>query len=163
MTTESSVPSAESTTEPTSTATATATLPPSPTPTVRRSNRTTKSVQPLTYGPRFDQIALASLGDVAAYLSYFTMVNVSAPAVYKAAASDPDTLSWDQAMKDQYHVQHWQAAAEQEIESLEAKGTWIEVPKSDAKTKILPGTWVFRRKRTTDGSQCSYQSHVLRL
>jgi hypothetical protein len=31
---------------------------------------------------------------------------------------------------------------------LGKKGTWIEVDVTDAQTKILPGTWVFRRKRT---------------
>ncbi|KAI2499655.1 hypothetical protein MHU86_14836 [Fragilaria crotonensis] len=31
-------------------------------------------------------------------------------------------------------------------------GTWIEVPITEAKTRILPGTWVFRRKRTPDGT-----------
>jgi hypothetical protein len=40
---------------------------------------------------------------------------------------------------------------ESEIKSLEEHGTWVEVPISDAKAKILPLTWVLRRKRTPDG------------
>ncbi len=35
--------------------------------------------------------------------------------------------------------------------SLEKKGTWKEVSMLEAKTKIFPGTWVFRRKRSPDG------------
>lgn len=42
-------------------------------------------------------------------------------------------------------------AAAEEIRALENKGTWVEVPISEAKTRILPGLWVFRRKRTPDG------------
>ena len=38
-----------------------------------------------------------------------------------------------------------------EVRVLEKNETWVEVPLSDAETKILPGTWVFYRKRTPDG------------
>jgi hypothetical protein len=40
---------------------------------------------------------------------------------------------------------------ESEIKSLEEHGTWVEVPISDAKAKILPLTWVLRCKCTPDG------------
>jgi hypothetical protein len=36
-------------------------------------------------------------------------------------------------------------AALVEIQSLEKNGTWLIVDKSEAKGRILPGTWVFRR------------------
>jgi hypothetical protein len=39
----------------------------------------------------------------------------------------------------------------QEIQQLEDHGTWEQVPISDAKTKILPLTWVLRRKQSPDG------------
>jgi hypothetical protein len=38
---------------------------------------------------------------------------------FKAAASDPDTLSFDQAMADIEHVTKWMDAAAKEVASLE--------------------------------------------
>jgi hypothetical protein len=46
-------------------------------------------------------------------------------------------------------------AAAKEIASLEKNGTWFEVDMSVAKTRILPGTWGFRRKRTTSQTEKS--------
>jgi hypothetical protein len=37
----------------------------------------------------------------------------------------------------------WMKAANDEIQSLQKNGGWTEVPITDAKTRILPGTWVF--------------------
>ncbi len=73
------------------------------------------------------------------------------PTAFKAAASDPDTLSFDHAMADIEHVTKWMEAAAKEVGSLERNGTWKEVSLLEAKTKVLPGTWVFRRKRSPDG------------
>ena len=64
--------------------------------------------------------------------------------------SDPDTLIYE-AMRDPDRSD-WIAPVTLEIDSLTKKGTWIAVPKSQAKTRILPGTLVFRRKRNPDGS-----------
>ena len=47
--------------------------------------------------------------------------------------------------------EEWIAAALSEVHVLEKNETWVEVPLSDAETKILPGTWVFRHKRTPNG------------
>jgi len=55
-------------------------------------------------------------------------------------------------------MSRWMEAAQKEIASLEEKGTWDEVDQSEAKTKILPGTWVFRRKRTPDGEISKYKA-----
>ena len=63
---------------------------------------------------------------------------------------DPDTLTWDEAIKDSSRSE-WLKAAQTEIDALVKKGTWDEVKQEEATTKILPGTWVFRRKRTPDG------------
>ena len=52
---------------------------------------------------------------------------------------DPDTLSWDEAMGAPDREQ-WIAAALLEVRVLEKNETWVEVPVTDAKTKILPGT-----------------------
>ena len=61
-------------------------------------------------------------------------------------------------MADTGNIDKWMAAAAKEIQSLEKNGTWIVVPISEAKSKILPGTWVFRRKRTPDGDISKYKA-----
>ena len=73
------------------------------------------------------------------------------PAIYKAGLSDPDTLTYEQAMSDTGHVEEWLEQMQIEISALEALGSWDEVDISDAKSKIIPGTWVYRVKRTPDG------------
>ena len=55
-------------------------------------------------------------------------------------------------MADTGHVDEWLRCMEAEISSLEALGSWDEVDVLDAKSKIIPGTWVFRVKRTPDGA-----------
>jgi hypothetical protein len=54
-------------------------------------------------------------------------------------------------MHDTEFKDQWKKALESEIKSLEVHGTWVEVPISDAKAKILPLTWVLRCKHTQDG------------
>jgi hypothetical protein len=61
-------------------------------------------------------------------------------------------------MADTANMLEWLTAAAKEITSLERNGTWIEVTMYVAKTKILPGTWVFRRKRTLDGEISKYKA-----
>ena len=80
------------------------------------------------------------------------------PLILKASPSDPDTLSFDEAMKDVRNADKWMEAASKEIVSLEKNGTWEVVPINDARSKILPGTWVFRRKRTPDGEISKYKA-----
>ena len=79
-------------------------------------------------------------------------------AVYKASNADPDTLSFDEAVKD-VDSDEWRKAALKEIKELEGKGTWREVSVRDVPSgeTILPGTWVFRRKRTPDGTIKKYK------
>jgi len=73
------------------------------------------------------------------------------PAAYKASVSDPDTLTYDQAMADKEHLTKWMEAAQKEISTLESLGSWDEVDVSDAQSRIIPGIWVFRVKRSPDG------------
>ena len=104
------------------------------------------------------QAHLVATPPAAAFISFFGYVGTLAPTVYKAAASDPDTLTYDQAMSDLAHKEEWLAAAQKEVSSLESKGTWTEVPLTNAKTRVIPGTWVFRRKRTPDGTVKKYKA-----
>jgi hypothetical protein len=98
-----------------------------------------------------DDVEAPSISDLPCLVSdpAFSLVDFDTPLVYKAT-SDPDTLSFDEAMADADRIQ-WIESAHKEIKSLEENHTWKEVDVSEAKTKILPGTWVFRRKRTPDG------------
>jgi hypothetical protein len=66
--------------------------------------------------------------------------------IYAAPISDPDTLSYQEAMRATDNDEFKQAA-KKEIADLVKQGTWKVVKKSEAKGKILPGIWVFRRKR----------------
>ena len=106
---------------------------------------------------------LASLvRPVTAFAAHFSRlysyVGAIAHRVYKASSTDLDTLSFDEALKDSGNLSDWIAAANKEIQDLAKRGTWIEVDTSEAKTKILPGTWVFRRKRRPDGSIKKYKA-----
>ena len=54
----------------------------------------------------------------------------------KAALSDPDTLTYDQVLLDP-DVEEWKKSAHKEITQLESKDTWVEVPTSEATSKII--------------------------
>ena len=73
------------------------------------------------------------------------------------ATKDPDLLSYTEAMKSQ-DKEKWCEAAKNEITELQNKNTWVEVPMSEAKSKIVPGTWVFCIKRKPDGSIKKYKA-----
>jgi hypothetical protein len=80
------------------------------------------------------------------------------PSFLKArAVKDPDLLSFDEAMKSK-DKDKWLAAAQIEIDALEAKRTWKEVPMANARAKIIPGTWIFRMKRDPSGAIRKYKA-----
>jgi hypothetical protein len=60
--------------------------------------------------------------------------------IYKASTKDPKIISYDEAMTDTDNKEEWKRAMAQEIQQLEDRSTWEQVPISDAKTKILPLT-----------------------
>ncbi len=84
-----------------------------------------------------------------------TLVSVDA---FKASVGDPDTLSYDQAMADVANVDAWREAMQKEIGTLEKLGTWEVIPLTEAKSKVLPGTWVFRIKRSPDGTITKFKA-----
>jgi hypothetical protein len=71
--------------------------------------------------------------------------------------SDPDIFSYHEAMCNADQPK-WTAAMQKEIADLEVRGTWVEVPANEAKTRILPGTWVLRRKRLPDGTVTKFKA-----
>jgi hypothetical protein len=82
------------------------------------------------------------------------------PFAFKASNSDPDTLSYDEAMADPDR-DLWIGAAKKEIKSLEDHGTWTEVDASEATSRPLPSQWVFCRKRTPDGNIKSHKGRTV--
>ena len=49
-------------------------------------------------------------------------------------------------MNNVEHLKEWKAAMHKEIFQLKALKCWKEVDISDAKTRIIPSTWVFKIK-----------------
>ena len=64
--------------------------------------------------------------------------------------SDPDTLTFWDAMKEP-DAADFRDAMSVEIAAPEAIGVWSVVPRNEALTKVVPGTWTFKRKRFPDG------------
>jgi hypothetical protein len=92
--------------------------------------------------------------------SVYAMNGITQSYAFKASSSDPDTLSYEEAMTD-VDRELWIEAAKKEIKSLEDHGTWTEVDASESTTRILPSQWVFRRKRTPDGNVKSYKARTV--
>jgi hypothetical protein len=67
-------------------------------------------------------------------------------------SKDPNIPSTREALSGPYTEDFWKAM-DDEIGSLEAKGTWKVVDRSTvpAGTKVIPGTWSHRIKRKPDG------------
>ena len=129
---------------------------PSTDPPLRRSTRTITAPKILT--PNDPRTYLAN-AVMPAQLPYHLDFNFDHPLSFKAAHSDPDILYYDQAMSGPDRDK-WIEAAVKEIRGLESMGTWIEVPRSAAKKKVVPMTWVFRIKRTPDGLVDKYKARI---
>jgi Reverse transcriptase (RNA-dependent DNA polymerase) len=79
---------------------------------------------------------------------------------YKASNTDPDMLSYDEAMRD-VDRDKWIKSATKEIRELEQHGAWDKVPASDAKKKITPTSWVFCGKRAPDGTLLKWKGRFV--
>ena len=78
----------------------------------------------------------------------------------KAAASDPDIITFDQAMVSEEEREAWKEAMRIEIKALEDHRTWDQVPITDARTKILPLIWVLHHKHLPDGEIKKLKAHI---
>ena len=117
-------------------------------PTLRRSTRTRKAPDSLTYNVP---------GNNSSALLAFNADSEPIIALKAKANTDPDIFTFDEAMQGEHRTK-WMAAAQAEISALESKGTWKEVPATEATSRILPGTWVFRVKRKPDGEIKKFKS-----
>jgi hypothetical protein len=90
------------------------------------------------------------------------LINMPANLLFeKKSLNDPDTLTWGEAMSElAKNVSKWLAAADKKIKALEEKETWNEVPQSEATIKVIPGIWVFRRKRAPNGTITKWKSRT---
>ena len=86
--------------------------------------------------------------------------NAFKAAVKDPAVKDPDLFSYDKAMGDPNNVDKWQEAALKEIRTLEEKGAWELDDVSNATSKIIPTTWVFKVKRTPDGEILKHKARI---
>ena len=101
------------------------------------------------YNVCLEETAAASLEAIIAYFSFAGNVFINKARAIK----DPDTLSYDEAMQD-VDCLHWIDSAVLEVNELTEHGTWIEVSIESVPEHltVVPGTWVFRRKRNPDGT-----------
>jgi hypothetical protein len=77
----------------------------------------------------------------------------------KVSMSDPDTLTWEQAMSEPpENIEKWLDSAGKEMKALEGTETWEEVPLSTSTVKVIPGTWVFQRKRDPQGNVTKWKA-----
>ena len=79
------------------------------------------------------------------------------PAVMKASKSksNPDVLTFDEAMNDGDRVSQWMESMKREIDELEDKDVWDIVPvtePAEINAQIVPSTWTLRYKRAPDGT-----------
>ena len=102
-----------------------------------------------SYNVNLAETSAASDINLAAYFSHLGDLHIN-----KAkAVKDPDTLTYDEAMQDA-DCHHWIDAAIKEIDELSEHGTWSEelIESVPDHLVVIPGTWVFRRKRNPDGT-----------
>ena len=144
--------------------------PPKARPTAEPTNKT-KDTTPIPTLRRSERLRakrdtfLAKASPVAAFhqcdlhQGFFNSPN---PYAGKAAKPNtkPDILTWEEAMRSEYREEFLEAA-KKEPEELTAKGTWKEVPKSSTASKVIPCKWIFRIKRTSDGSISKFKGRIV--
>ena len=84
---------------------------------------------------------------------------LQAMALKAKKSKDPDIPSTREALSGPYAEDFWRAM-DDEIQSLEAKGTWKVVERSalPSDAKVIPGTWSHRIKRRPDGRLNKFKS-----
>ena len=131
-----------------------------PTPQIRRSGRSRKSPTRFGFDGTQGKGYITHFVNFTSQQSPFSTAPLfpTQPHSHRARMTqDPDTLTWEQAMKSS-EKSEWLAAAQREIDGLVKQNTWTEVPTTDALTKIIPGTWTFRRKRNPDGEVTKHKA-----
>ena len=92
--------------------------------------------------------------------AHHTDATLDHPLALKAAKSDPDTITWEEAMSLPKEKDQWIEAAKKEIADLVKIKTWTEVPYHEAKKSVVPVVWVFKRKRLPDGTISKFKARI---
>ena len=129
----------------------------------RRRKATNLYAKGQAIGPRFvEEEHLSNLMMCEAHANaFFDESGLLPTEFYKASNTDPDTLTYDEAMSDPDDLERWIEAAEKEIRTLEDMETWEEVLVSEAKGHIVPTHWVFKKKRKPDGTIDKYKGRLV--
>ena len=104
------------------------------------------------------QEKVSSVPPAAHFLSIFTAFGISPMSVF-AASSDPDTYTFDAAMRSEFKEEFIKAASV-EVKELEGHHTWTEVKMQDVKGPVIPSTWVFKIKRRPDGTIKKFKARL---
>ena len=95
--------------------------------------------------------------------SQFLMEHPLAPMAMKAKkkTKDPDLPSLKESLTSP-QAEEWWKAMDKEIASLEEKGTWTVIDRSEVPEghEVIPATWVQRIKRHPDGSMNKFKSRL---
>jgi hypothetical protein len=95
-------------------------------------------------------------GEVADYAFHAEFDDIIAAAIADAA-NDPQSLVEAKSRSD---WPKWKEAMDREIATLEAAGTWTEVPRPSDKN-VVGSKWVFRIKRKADGTIDKYKARLV--
>jgi hypothetical protein len=95
-------------------------------------------------------------GEVADYAFHAEFDDIIAAAIADTA-NDPQSLVEAKSRSDWLK---WKEAMDREIATLEAAGTWTEVPRPSDKN-VVGSKWVFRIKRKADGTIDKYKARLV--
>jgi hypothetical protein len=110
---------------------------------------------------RFGYDGTQRAGYIASFALLYAALRIPAPEIYRAVASDPDLLTFDQAMKDHPNLQRWLEVADLEVWTLERMGKWLRYRRVESSRALghsvasAPPTVKSRSTRPTSVSEAT--------
>ena len=129
----------------------------------KRTRRTRSQFQPQAFSVSGNEVTFGNVSyEFSPAYVYHILGEVMPRDVYKAAKSDPDTMTLEQALAEVENKEEWIAALDKEIRELEAHEAWEEVPIEDAAGHEIVAThWVMKKKRKPDGSLDKFKARIV--